>query len=204
MKSIIYINRNIPSVILPLVFGGQLLLSLSPVGAQGEIDISNKQSTTVTTTTTTPPVVLDSYMKPVYSQVREQKTPDGGSEKVVEPMIMERHEHVALPQVDTTTTTVMPVQTETQTTELKTKLSKAPVVAKARRHYHKYVASHRPTHPTHHRVIARHAPPKKAAVTESVLTEKKTVKVQPVVIEQNTIQKPEVIERRDPALDLHQ
>lgn len=152
------------------------------------------------TSPASPPVVLDSYMKPVVSRTREITDKDGNTEKVVEPLVQERHETVAIPGQETHVTTVHQEQQDTvQSTE---QAQTKRVVA------HKCVKRHvayRPRHIQHvacrtHHVAYR---PVHKYVAMANKTQKSIQTTNRTVVNEQTIQSPAtVIERRDPALDL--
>jgi hypothetical protein len=137
--------------------------------------------TTVQTTTPAAPQVLDSYMKPTVTQTKSVTTSDGNTQTSTAPMIMERHETVAVPTEDVvkTTTVVAPkVTTETYV---------------AKKVCHKRVAHvvRRPV--VAHRIVRR---PSRVAYVHKVTT------VQPEVIRQTQVieHKGVIIDRKDPAL----
>src|SRR5271166_982088 len=115
------------------------MVTWSPAIAQMESSVSERTETV--TTPTSPPVVLDSYMKPVYSRTKQTTDSEGNTEKVVEPLIMERHEQVAIPGQETHVTTV---QEEKQTSVESTQQATAPkpVIAHKAAVAHKYVKRH--------------------------------------------------------------
>jgi hypothetical protein len=144
-----------------------------------------------TTTTEGPPVVLDSYMKPTVVRERDQVDAAGNTEKTVEPIIQERHEHVMLPASQTTSTVtehdaaVQTVKTESQTAQRTYRSAAKPRIAHRIRHHYRACAAVK--HP--------------AAVAQKVTIENKVI--QPAVTERQdtTVTKSTVFERKDPALD---
>lgn len=139
------------------------------------------------------PTVVDSWMQPAVTRTKSVTSSDGSVEKTVEPMIMERHETVAVPTETkvTTTTSVTPAQVTQVTnsavvkTAVKTAVVKRPVVRKKR-----YVKR------------AYHRTPRRQQVAVRHTAQTKTVVVRPQIIQQRqTIeQKSVLITRPDPAL----
>jgi len=81
------------------------------------------QADTVTTysSNSQPATVLDSYMKPTVVRERQVTDSNGVTERVVEPLVQERHEVVAIPiEEKVTTTSVRPGQTIITTTPVAT------------------------------------------------------------------------------------
>ncbi len=163
------------------------LMAWSPAIAQQE------SSTTETTQTVSSPpaapVVLDSYMKPVVTRTKETTDKEGNVSKDTAPLIMERHEQVAIPGQETHVTTVKEEnRSATVGPKTMTVVHHTPV-------HHTHVA-YRPR-PVHH---GAYKPAKQhlAVTTRSAKTEN----VSRTVISEQTIQTPTtVIERKDPALD---
>lgn len=169
-------------------------LTTLPALAEGDAPAVSTSTVQTTETQTAPPVVLDSYMKPVYSRTKEVSS-NGETEKVVEPMIMERHEKVAIPGAESTTTTVQTEKTIVPTTVIKSQSHTAA----------KVVASH-PRHIVRH--IAHRTAPKKYVAMRSANKVEKVEKVEKVqtatrtvVNEERSIAPTTVIDRKDPALD---
>jgi len=150
-----------------------------------------------TTTVQTPPAapvqVLDSYMKPVVTQTKSTTTSDGNTHTSTAPMIMERHETVAVPtsQVTTTTTATSPkvVEEEVRTAQVAT-VKKATV--------HRARVQHRVAH-RRHRVVAHRTvvAPKTVAYTHV----RKVIEPQVIQQTQTVEQKGVIIDRKDPSLD---
>jgi hypothetical protein len=165
--------------------------STLPALADGEAPLVNTSTVQTTETQTAPPVVLDSYMKPVYSRTKEVSS-GGETEKVVEPMIMERHETVAIPGSESATTTVQTEKTVVPTTVIKSQSHSASKVV---------VLSH-PRHVTH--IAHRRAPRSYVAMRSSKATER-VEKVQTAtrttVNEERSVTPTTIIDRKDPALD---
>ena len=112
------------------------------------------QADQITTTTVAPPTapvqVLDSYMKPVVTQTKSVTTSDGNTQTSTAPMIMERHETVAVPtsEVTTTTTSSTPRVVEE---EVRTQTAKVATVKKACVRRAPVLGPVPPTHPGRHR-----------------------------------------------------
>ena len=135
-------------------------------------------------------------MKPAYSRTKEVTDKEGNTEKVVEPLIMERHEQVAIPGQETHVTTVQQENQNTTETTHQAAASVKPVVAhKTVKHSHVACRARRAQHVAYkprHRYVA--------VASKSAKTEQNTTRT---VINEQTIQSPTtIIERRDPALDL--
>jgi hypothetical protein len=174
------------------------MMAWSPAIAQQESSIT--QRTETVTAPAAPPVVLDSYMKPAYSRVKETTDKEGNTEKEVQPLIMERHEQVAIPGQETHVTTVQEEnRNATQTTE-KAAVVAAPkvVVAHKKAVYHRHVA-YRPRRAQH---VAYRPTHKYVAVANQSQKTEQQITNRTVVNEQTIQSPPTVIERRDPALDL--
>ena len=173
------------------------MLTWSPAIAQQESSITERTQTV--TTPAAAPVVLDSYMKPAYSRVKETTDKEGNTEKEVQPLIMERHEQVAIPGQETHVTTVQEENSNTTQSTQKAAVVAAPkaVIAHKKSVYHKHVA-YRPRRVQHVAYRPRH---KYVAVANQ--TQKTEQTTNRTVVNEQTIQSPTtVIERRDPALDL--
>lgn len=167
------------------------VIGMSTLPALAEGDASVTTSTVQTTETqAAPPVVLDSYMKPVYSRTKEVSS-NGETEKVVEPMIMERHEKVAIPGTESTTTTVQTEKTSVPTTVIKSQTHTAS----------KVVAVSHPKHVIH--VAHKRAPRKYVAMRSASKSVEKVEKVQTrtIVNEEHSVTPTTVIDRKDPALE---
>lgn len=153
-------------------------------------------SVTTTTTvapSTAPAQVIDSYMKPVVTQTKSVTASDGSTQTSSAPLIMERHETVAVPtsEVTTTTTATSPQVVEEVTTkkaEVKSTATVRKVAHKPRR-----VAKKR----THVTVAHKVSAPKVVAETHVRKV------IEPAVIEQTQTveQKGVIIDRKDPALE---
>ena len=148
--------------------------------------LADEVQTTIQTTQPAPlaaPQVIDSYMKPTVTETKSVTT-DGNTQTSTAPLIMERHERVAVPTSDVvkTTTTVTPKVTT------KTYVSS-----------HRRVASHHVIHHVRKPVVAHHTyRPRTVAVNV-----RKVTTVQPQVIQQTQVieHKGVVIDRPDPALN---
>ncbi len=166
--------------------------STLPAMADGEAPSVSTSTVQTTETQAAPPVVLDSYMKPVYSRTKEVSS-GGETEKVVEPMIMERHETVAIPGSESTTTTVQTEKSIVPTTVIKSQAHTAS----------KIVAVSHPRRVIH--VAHRRAPKAYVAMKSSKASTEKVEKVQTatrtVVNEERSVTPTTVIDRKDPALD---
>ncbi len=150
---------------------------------------SSVQNTEITTTTAQPaPRVLDSYMKPVYSRTRQITDADGNTEKLEEPMILERHEKVEIPGAETHVTTVEQKQQSVQAVKTTTTLAPRKHVA-YRRPRPRYI-SHRPRH--NYIAMKSHAESQQRKVSTTT-----------VVKDEHIQGESKVLERRDPALDLY-
>lgn len=152
----------------------------------------------VTTTTTvappsSQPVVLDSYMKPVVTQTKSVTGSDGNTQTSTAPMIMERHETVAVPtsEVTTTTTATSPRVVEEQVTTSKAAVRKTTATRHVTRKRH-YVARKR-----HHVVARAYVAPKTIAVTHV----RKVIEPQIIQQTQTVQNKGMIIDRKDPALE---
>ena len=167
-------------------------LTTLPALAEGDAPAVSTSTVQTTETQTAPPVVLDSYMKPVYSRTKEVSS-NGETEKVVEPMIMERHEKVAIPGTESTTTTVQTEKTSVPTTVIKSQSQSSS----------KVVAVSHPRHIVRH--IAHKPVPQKYVAMRSASKVEKVEKVQTatrtVVNEERSVTPTTVIDRKDPALD---
>jgi hypothetical protein len=173
-----------------LTTNAYLMLALTVTIAMPALAAENVVRETTQTTTTAPaaPIVLDSYMKPTVEQTKEVTDSNGNTEKTTAPIIMERHEQVAIPNTETRTTTV---HEEKQEVEQKVVPHKSQIVA------HKTIA-HRPRHVRH---VAYKKPVHKYVAVKAKETQTKAVSEDTTVIKQETIVKPATImERRDPAL----
>lgn len=147
-----------------------------------------------TTTTVAPPAapaqVLDSYMKPVVTQTKSVTANDGSTQTTTAPLIMERHETVAVPtsEVTTTTTATTPQVVEEVVTKKEAVKSTVRKVA------------HKP------RVVKkrRHVPVAHKVTSPKVVAETNVRKVlQPAVIEQTqTVEtRGVIVDRKDPSLE---
>ncbi|MDZ4837287.1 MAG: hypothetical protein SGJ27_26170 [Candidatus Melainabacteria bacterium] len=146
-----------------------------------------------------PATVIDSWMQPTVVRTRAIKDADGTtSQTVQEPLIMERHERVVVPEVETTTTTSVNkqptvVQTERQAISYKaaTTTTAKPAKKRAVRRHYRRAKPH---------TVARR-PVKKRSFVATKTVEQRVES--PTVVErtEQTVQKERVIERRHPALD---
>ena len=169
------------------------LLALSMTIAVQSVCFAQTDITQTVTTTSSPTQVLDSYMKPTIVRTRAVTDADGNTEKIVEPMVLERHEHVLLPS-ETTTVDTQATSPVTEVRQVSVVKQTAPIVRHtalvARR---RKVAHHvRP----HHRIYTAQQKSTTVTVAEKVIVPR-TVETKEVTERQAT-----VIERRDPALDL--
>ena len=143
-----------------------------------------------------PATVVDSWMQPTVVRNRAIKDADGTTSVTVqEPLIMERHEKVVVPEVETTTTTSVSkeptvVRTEKQAVSYKSTTVAPPKKKRVIRH-HRRAKSH---------TVAR-KPVRKSNYVATKTVEERVE--QPTVIQQTqqSVKKETVIERRDPALD---
>jgi hypothetical protein len=177
-----------------LTTSAYLMLAVTVTIAMPALAAENVVRETTQTTTTAPaaPVVLDSYMKPTVEQTKEVTDSNGNTEKTTAPIIMERHEQVAIPNTETRTTTV-----HEEKQEVEQKAVPVPVPHKSQTVTHRTV-SHRPRHVRH---VAYKKPVHKYVAVQSKATQTKAVSEDTTVIKQETIEKPAtIIERRDPAL----
>ena len=160
----------------------------------------NVVRSTTQTTTAAPaaPVVLDSYMKPVVEQTKEVTDSNGNTEKSTSPIIMERHEQVAIPNNEVRTTTVH--EEKQQVLEKQPVLVKPVVPHKSSIVRHKTIA-HRPRH-MHHVAYKKPPAPKYVAVTPQPTATKATSEDRTVVKQELIEKPPTIIERKDPALNL--
>lgn len=149
-----------------------------------------------------PAQVVDSWMQPTVVRSRAIKDADGDVSHVEEPLIMERHERVIVPTTETTKTTNVYQQPSVVRTEKQqvsyTATKKAAAPARAKK---KYVARKK----SKPRAVAHKQRAKRNYVAQKVnVTEEKVVR-NPTVIEQTeqSVHKETLIERRDPALELH-
>jgi len=169
-----------------LVIATAATLTLPALAAENVV----RETTQTTTTAPSVPVVLDSYMKPAVVQTKEVTDSNGNTEKTSSPIIMERHEQVAIPNTEVRTTTVH---------EEKQAIQEKPVVQHKSMIVRHTTVSHRPKH-VHH--VAYKKP-----VYEYVSVKPKAIETQPTsedrtIVKQEVIQKPATImERKDPALD---
>jgi hypothetical protein len=179
---------------MKLTTNAYLMLAITVTIAMPALAAENIVRETTQTTTTAPaaPVVLDSYMKPTVEQTKEVTDSNGNTEKTTAPIIMERHEQVAIPNTETRTTTV---HEEKQNVEQKV----VPVPHKSQIVTHKTVV-HRPRHVRH--VAYRKPVVHKYVATTPKATETRAVSEDRTVIQQETVSKPAtIIDRKDPALD---
>lgn len=147
-----------------------------------------------------PAMVVDSWMQPTVVRTRAIKDADGTtSQTVQEPLIMERHERVVVPETETTTTTSVErkptvVRTEQRAVSYRA-TSKAP--AKKRHTARRY----RKAKP---HAVATRRPAKKQNIVATKTTVEERVE-SPTVIEQTEqrVLKEKVIERRHPALETY-
>jgi hypothetical protein len=171
------------------------MMAWSPAIAQQESTITERTQTV--TEPAAAPVVLDSYMKPAYSRVKETTDKEGNTAKEIQPLIMERHEQVAIPGQETHVTTVQEENQNSSQTTQKAAVVEPKVVVAHKAVCHKHVA-YRPRRVQH--VAYRPTHKYVAVANQSQKTEQTTNRT---VINEQTIQSPTtVIERRDPALDL--
>lgn len=142
-----------------------------------------------TTTTAGTPVVLDSYMKPTVVRSREITDSDGNTQRMIEPMILERHERVMLPATETTSSETRTSSTVRSESRQLAENTSSRVVRRSCKVSH---------HPRHHYTAYSHH---NVAVASRVTVEKR----EPAIIDrqESTIDKSTVIERRDPALELY-
>jgi hypothetical protein len=148
-----------------------------------------------------PATVVDSWMQPTVVRSRAIKDADGTtSQTVEEPLIMERHERVVVPETETTTTTSVekkqPTVVRTEQRAVSYRATTAAPVKKKRHvvRHHRKAKSH---------TVARR-PVRKRNFVAAKTTVQERVEVQsPTVIEQteSRVLKEKVIERRHPALD---
>lgn len=148
-----------------------------------------------------PATVVDSWMQPTVVRTRAIKDSDGTTAATVEePLVMERHERVVVPEMETTTTTSVSkqptvVRTENRSVAYRATTTTAP--AKKRRSV-RHVAHHyrrAKPHTVAHRPVRRNFVASRTTVEERV--------EQPTVVQQTEqrVEKERIIERRDPALD---
>lgn len=157
------------------------------------------ESVTVKQVEQGPATVIDSWMQPTVVRSRAIKDADGTTAATVEePLIMERHERVVVPQTETTTTTSVEkqptvVRTEKQAVSYKTTTTAVP--AKKRHVAHRHYRKAKP-----HTVARRPVRKSNFVATNTTIDEKVE---SPTVIQQTEqrVQKEKIIERRDPALD---
>ncbi len=151
-----------------------------------------------------PATVVDSWMQPTVVRSRAIKDADGTTAATVEePLIMERHERVLVPETETTTTTSVEkqptvVRTEKQAVSYRSTTTTAAPAKK--RHVVRHVA-HR-----HYRKAKPHTVARRPVRKNNFVASKTTVEERvesPTVIQQTEqrVQKEKIIERRDPALD---
>lgn len=174
-----------------LTTNAYLLLAVTVSIAMPALAAENvvRETTQTTTTSTAPPVVLDSYMKPTVEQTKEVTDSNGNTEKTTAPIIMERHEQVAIPNTETRTTTV---HEEKQAVEQKVVPHKSSIVRRK-------TVAHRPR-PIRH--IAFKKPVHKYVAATPKAVETKAISEDRTVIQQQTVSKPAtIIDRKDPALD---
>ena len=136
---------------------------------------------TTTTTVQEAPQVLDSYMKPTVTQTKTVTADDGTKETSSAPIIMERHEKVALPSSSVTTTTTVQPQ-----------VIKEVVTPKAsHKVYRKHVAV---AHKAKHKVASR----------KNYVAYKKNTVVEPAIVNQTQVieHRNVIIDRKDPALEM--
>lgn len=148
-----------------------------------------------------PATVVDSWMQPTVVRSRAIKGADGTtSQTVEEPLVMERHERVVVPETETTTTTSVEkqpavIRTEKQAVSYRATTTTTPA---KKRHYVRHSRHHRRAKP--HTVARR--PVRKSNFVASTTTVEQRVE-SPTVVQQTEqrVQKEKIIERRDPALD---
>ncbi len=176
------------------------LLPSTLAAALAIVGMLSAQADEVTTTTTvTPPVapvqVLNSYMKPVVTQTKSVTTPDGNTQTSTSPLIMERHETVAVPTSETTTTTTTATPRVVEETTTVQPVAKKAVVRRAVSKK-RYVARKR--HHVAHKVVAR-----KYVAPRAIATTKVRTVVEPQVIQQTqTVEtKGVIVDRKDPSLE---
>ncbi len=147
-----------------------------------------------TTTTVTPPVapvqVINSYMKPVVTQTKSVTAPDGSTQTSSAPLIMERHETVAVPTSETTTTkTTLTPKVVEQVTTVQPVVKKAVVKRVAQKK--RYVAHKR-----------RHVAHKYVAPRAIATTQVRTIAEPQVVQQTQTVEtKGVIVDRKDPSLE---
>ncbi len=144
-----------------------------------------------------PAVVLDSWMQPTVMRTRAIRDSDGSTTTVEEPLVMERHERVVVPETETTTTTNVIPSTEIRTEQRQLVSYGTSSPAKKRPHAKKKVAIKKP------QTVAYPArQPRQGYVAQKVVEQHIT---HPTVVEETatSVHKETVIERRHPALDLY-
>lgn len=156
---------------------------------------------TTQVTHTSPATVVNSWMEPSVSRTRTVTSSDGTSQTVTEPLVMERHERVVIPQTEVTTTNVV-TQPKVTTGEFTT-VSKAPVARVAVRRSKNCVAYRPKKH-----FVAHHFSRARRSIAYAPLTQKvvrRTVTEEPRVIQQKqeVEDRTVIMDRRDPALDLY-
>ena len=165
------------------------LAAWSPASA-GEASVV--QSTETVTAPAGPPQVLDSYMKPVLNKTTQVTDSEGNTTTETMPMIMERHEKVAIPGNETHVTTVRQENYDASQTTKQVSVKKAVAPRKTVRR-----VSYRPRP---RRYVAYKPVHKYVASANKV--QKAEQSTQHTVIQEQTYTSPTtVIERRDPALD---
>lgn len=171
------------------------LVTLALTVAVGPVYAQTSETITHTTDTTSPPQVLDSWMQPAGYKTVEKQDQNGETKTTQEPVIFERHEKVMVPvthEEDTTVITKTPAKTVTNVATV----SHAITIKK------KPVYRHRVA--TVHRTLASHPRTSQVAYKAAKSTAITTVQTpSTTVIEHNerSVEKPVVLEQRDPALN---
>jgi len=141
-----------------------------------------------TETTIGAPKVMDSWMQPTVVRTVQQTDQDGSTQTRQEPLVMERHERVIIPREERHSVTEIIKET--------TPAVKTTSMTESRR----YVAA-RPIHHYRHRAarsLAMNTVRRRAATTRSSVSS-----TEQIDHNERIEHKADIIERRDPALDLY-
>ena len=184
-------KRTISKIYVPALAGGLQLIFAAAVSAQPAETIKTE------TTTDGPPQVIKSFMVPTMMQTKETTDSAGETTKSSAPMIMERHEQVAVPHEQTTSETTIEKQPAVVEETIEQRKVVKPAAPAVRKVSYKRACSVQPRHVAH-RVV--HHPQHQIASSETVL--KRTVTEQPAVVQhtEKTESSPIIYERKDPAL----
>jgi len=146
-------------------------------------------------TTVGAPQVMESWMQPTVVRSTQEIDASGNAQVRQEPLIMERHERVMIPQEDRSSTTVVnkeetPVVTTSTTTASRSYVASRPIAHRS------CVAHRRVAYRYPSRSLAYNTVKRKDIATTTSSSEQ-------VDHNERVEQKATIFERRDPALDLY-